>query len=329
MTWSKFDDGYDEDDPVEEAWFAFPPNPVGLHVQATTACNRWLSDGVIKPRWITYKLPDPAARAAVLAGCVAHELFDLLPVGERRMLVDQDGNEITVGPFAEDRYLVHGFLKYHESALQIKARRAKDAATKRRNRASQRSPSGVRRDVPTDVPPDTGGTAPGRPEDSGGSPYAGADAPGPARPVPTRPDPTAPQEEEDARGRASDRAFLDAAVARLSTVEGLRVEEASVLSALRRAKSVGADPGQLVEVALSRAAEYAGQGTLRTGAGALMHATLDARERSAAAQLAAAGAEARAAFELRGTRPRRSSAEDDAAAARAEADRLEREGRAA
>lgn len=132
MTWSKFDDRYDEHDKVEEAWFRHPPNPVGLHVMATTACNRWLSDGVIKPRWLASMLPKPKDYETVLATMVDVELFDLLPEGEQATLTDSDGEPVVVGPFAEDRYLVHDFLERHDSKRQVTARRAADAARKRK-----------------------------------------------------------------------------------------------------------------------------------------------------------------------------------------------------
>ncbi len=92
MTWSRFDDAYDEHEKVQDCWHAFPPNPVGLHVMATTACNRWLSDGVIRPRWITEKLPKPSDQRKLLGHIVEVADRDTLFSAPRhpytRMLLD-------------------------------------------------------------------------------------------------------------------------------------------------------------------------------------------------------------------------------------------------
>lgn len=151
MSWSRFDDGYDEHEKIQAAWFAFPPNPVGLHVLATTACNRWGSDGVIRERWLEFMLPHKRRRADVLAECVTVGLFERLPAGKSRVLMDGDGNEIAVGPFREDRYVVHDFLDRHESSVQRRARLDADAERKRKARSGG---------TPKTVPADSGGTPP-------------------------------------------------------------------------------------------------------------------------------------------------------------------------
>lgn len=145
MSWSRFDDLYDEHEKIAEAWFRFPPNPVGLHVMATTACNRWLSDGVIRPRWLIEKLPKLKDRTRVLGAMVEVGLLDVLPAGTAFQAVDSSGNEIHAGPFQEDRYVVHDFLDRHDSSVQIKERRAKDATRKAvgRRTESNGSPNGV------------------------------------------------------------------------------------------------------------------------------------------------------------------------------------------
>jgi hypothetical protein len=174
VTWSRFDDLYDEHENVEDAWFSAPPNPVGLHVMATTACNRWLTDGVIRPRWLERMLPKQREREQILDLMVQHNLFDFLPAGQTAELVDSDEAVVVLGPFTEARYVVHDFLDHHDSRRQIKERRTKDAERKRRGRRldSSETPDGVR-------------------ADSEGSPKhrASAGARASAR-VPTRPDPT-------------------------------------------------------------------------------------------------------------------------------------------
>ena len=134
MTWSRFDDRYDEHEQVEDAWFSFPANPVGLHVMATTACNRWNSDGVIKPRWLLTKLPDGKIRERILAAMVKYELFDLIPAGETRDYATGDGEVVTLGPFDSERYVVHGFFKFHDSA----EKRGRDREWDRRRKELER-----------------------------------------------------------------------------------------------------------------------------------------------------------------------------------------------
>lgn len=160
MTWSRFDDGYDEHEKVDEAWER-DRAAVGLHVMATTACNRWLSDGVIRPRWLLHKLPNRRERERTLRALIDVELFDVLAAGQTAVLVDSDGNGIPVGPFPEDRYIVHDFLERHDSSLQVKERRRLDAERKARERAAKngrtvgpvKRPAGHPADEPTALEP--------------------------------------------------------------------------------------------------------------------------------------------------------------------------------
>jgi len=184
MTWSKFDDGYDEHEKVDAAWDR-EPAAVGLHVMATTACNRWESDGVTRPKWLLGKLPSKKQRERVLDCMVDVGLFDLLPAGEIREVRDSDGNWITLGPFSEDRYVVHDFLDRHESSVQLRARRDADAA---RKRSSRESPANVR--------PDSERTPLGVLEESAGSPRVGADGHADAQAFPPPPPPPPPKKQE-------------------------------------------------------------------------------------------------------------------------------------
>ena len=164
MSWSRFDDLYDEHDKVEDAWEQDRAT-VGLHVMATTHCNRLSTDGVVRPRWLRRKLPTEKERSRVLAVMVEVGLFDLLPAGEIVTVRDSDGEAITLGPFAEDRHIVHDFLLRHDSSRQVKERRKADAvrkaASRRRGRRaeSERSPEDVRADsgrTPGGVQPESG-----------------------------------------------------------------------------------------------------------------------------------------------------------------------------
>ena len=147
MTWSRFDDLYDEHEKVEEAWEAEPAT-IGLHVMATTASNRWLSDGVIRPRWLKVKLPNSKLRDRTLGALVNAGLFDVLPAGQVLRAEDTNGNLIEHGPFPEDRYVVHDFLDRHPSSVMVKERRRADSERKARGRQSdsRRSPRGIQKE---------------------------------------------------------------------------------------------------------------------------------------------------------------------------------------
>lgn len=133
MSWSMFDDRYDENDKIADAWEADRAT-VGLHAMATTACSRWESDGVIRPRWLTTMLPNKRERERILGVMVEIGLFDLLRAGETMVLEDRDGESIEFGPFDEDRYVVHGYLKFHDSA----AKRARNREWDRRRKELER-----------------------------------------------------------------------------------------------------------------------------------------------------------------------------------------------
>lgn len=204
MTWSRFDDLYDEHEKIADAWESDRAT-IGMHVMATTACNRWLSDGVIRPRWLAQKLPQPRERARVLAALVQAGLFDLLPAGEQRVLFDtpvrgqEQPNEIVVGPFDEDRYIVHDFLDRHHSSVQVETKRAQDAARKRNGRQQDTEPS------PNGIHAESDGTTSGRRAESShsraGAPAAGAPA---SRPVPTQSRPVPPNPPRGGRQRERD-----------------------------------------------------------------------------------------------------------------------------
>ena len=175
MTWSKFDDLYDEHEKVEDAWEQERAT-IGLHVQATTYCNRLLTDGAIHPRWLRRKLPDRRERERVLGVMVDVGLFDLLPAGDILTFSPKEGDPVQVGPFAEDRYIVHDFLDRHDSKATVEARREADAGRKRKGRVKP-TPDGVQPDSAADSERTDAGVR-------------GASDDPPARVIPTRPDPT-------------------------------------------------------------------------------------------------------------------------------------------
>lgn len=129
MTWSRFDDTYDQNEKIEDAWerdYA----AVGLHAMAITHCSRHGSDGVIRPRWITQRIPNAKERARVLAVLVDVGLFDTLSAGATTTLVDRDGDEITVGPFDDDRHIVHDYLHFNDSVIKVERNKAWDRIRK-------------------------------------------------------------------------------------------------------------------------------------------------------------------------------------------------------
>jgi hypothetical protein len=191
VTWSKFDDLYDEHEKVEDAWERERAT-IGLHVQATTYCNRLLTDGVIHPRWLRRKLPERRERDRVLVVMVECGLFDLLHAGETITVTPKGGGLVTLGPFPEDRYVVHDFLDRHDPKAIVQARREAEAERKRTSR-SARSPKSVHPDVQADAARTAAGIR------------AASDDP-PARVIPTRPDPTIPPlPPEGGRKREQDR----------------------------------------------------------------------------------------------------------------------------
>lgn len=99
---------------------------------------------------------------------------------------------------------------------------------------------------------------------------------------------------------------------RLSTVDGLAVDEMAVLSALRRAERAGVDALDVADATVSLALEYAAGGRLRAnGASVLIHRVLDRRDSGAAEQLAQASAAARSAAGGRAARPARDPSFDN------------------
>lgn len=167
MTWARFDDGYDDHPKVMAATHA-NPLAAALHPQAITASARRDSDGLVDPFWLLAKVPTTAKRNAALSVLVELRLFDLLPAGETRTLTDTKGWEVTIGPFSDDRHLVHDYLDYNDSSACIADKRRREAERKARGRTTQagQTPGGVRADserTPAGIRTDADGPDPTRP----------------------------------------------------------------------------------------------------------------------------------------------------------------------
>ncbi len=199
MTWARFDDGYDDHPKVMAAIHA-NALAAALHPQAITASARRDSDGLVDPFWLLAKVPSAAKRKAALAVLVELRLFDLLPAGETRTLTDTKGWEVTIGPFSEDRHLVHDYLNYNDSSACIADKRRREAERKARGRTTQagRNPGVVRADnerTPAGIQADTDGPDPTRPLTPPLPPASGGstsdtlrlvDEPAPTRPASSR-----------------------------------------------------------------------------------------------------------------------------------------------
>lgn len=130
MSWVRYDDRFDDVDKVQAAWERDRAT-IGLHVMATTFCARHDTDGVVSNRWLRQKLPTARERNRVLVIMLEERLFDLLTTGEIREIQPKRGEIVTVGPFAEDVYLVHDYLQHNDSSAYLGQRRRKDSERKK------------------------------------------------------------------------------------------------------------------------------------------------------------------------------------------------------
>lgn len=131
MSWAKLDDRFHESRKVRKAWMTDPAS-VGLYVMAITYCAGHDTDGLVDIDFIEAKLPKVASRRRTLAVLVDCGLFEHVPSGESRAVVDRDGNEIVL----EDRlggqeaWIVHDYLVYNDSSVQRSTTRAWDRKRK-------------------------------------------------------------------------------------------------------------------------------------------------------------------------------------------------------
>jgi hypothetical protein len=141
MAWVRFDDGHHAKRKIRRAWRRHRAT-IGLHVMATTYSASEESDGLVDLDWLEGCLPVAKEREEVLALMVEVGLFHRLEAGETRVVVDKGDNEITLGPCGEVAFVVHDFLNFNPSSVQLDARRKDDRVRK----ASERSPDSVHAD---------------------------------------------------------------------------------------------------------------------------------------------------------------------------------------
>jgi hypothetical protein len=143
MSWSRFDDLYDDHPKVMAATHS-NALAAALHPQAITAASRRESDGLVDPFWLLARAPDKRKRTEALAVLVRLRLFDVIPAGETWAGEDDKGHRVVIGPFEEDRHIVHDYLDYNPSSAQLQERRRLDAERKAsgRRKDSDGSPAG-------------------------------------------------------------------------------------------------------------------------------------------------------------------------------------------
>jgi len=143
VSWSRFDDLYD-DHPKLMAAMHTCPLAAALHAHAITAASRRESDGLVDPFWLLARVPNKRRQDEALATLVRLRLYDVLPAGETLTRADAQGFEATIGPFDEQRYVVHDYLDFNPSSTQLAEKRRKDALRKMagRRKDSAGSPRG-------------------------------------------------------------------------------------------------------------------------------------------------------------------------------------------
>jgi hypothetical protein len=148
VTWSRLDDLYD-DHPKVLAAMHMNPLAVALHVTAITASSRRESDGLVDPFWLLARVPDRKRRVEVLRVLVELALFEVLAPDRAYVFTDTAGFSVTLGPFPDERYVVHGYLDFNPSSAQLQDRRRRDSERKAggRRKESAESPNGVHADT--------------------------------------------------------------------------------------------------------------------------------------------------------------------------------------
>jgi hypothetical protein len=123
VSWSRFDDLYDDNRKVKKAW-RLQPAAVGLHAMAITYSSRHETDGYVDLDWLEEKLPNARNRERVLRALVETGLLEAVDDG---------------------RFQVHDYLDYNPSSAQLQDRRRKDAERKARGvqKDSERNPDGI------------------------------------------------------------------------------------------------------------------------------------------------------------------------------------------
>lgn len=162
MSWSKFDDRFDDNRKIKAAWRAHA-RAVGLYVMAVTYSARHELDGVVDSEWLHEKLTNAKERTAVLRTLVEQGLF-----------IEREN-----GAFE-----IHDYLDFHPSRAQLAAKREKDRERKSKGGSAKTgtNPDGVQSDsarnadgiqvasgsprrIPAESPPNPRPAEPGTPLD--------------------------------------------------------------------------------------------------------------------------------------------------------------------
>jgi hypothetical protein len=121
MSWARLDDRFHEHRKVRQAWRQAPAS-VGLHVMALTYCAGFETDGFVDRAFVEEKLPAAKTRNAAVRA--------LIEAGMWREL--------------DNGWVIHDYLDYNPSRVQIAEKRAKYAERKsqRLRVESERNPNG-------------------------------------------------------------------------------------------------------------------------------------------------------------------------------------------
>lgn len=124
MPWARIDDGFYDHPKIVEAIRRGGLATIGLHALALSYCNRHLTDGFVSDGWVgrRVRLAEVLVKSTGTKGQV---------------------NGKGIWERVEGGYRLHDYLKFNQSAKEVKARRRLDSERKRR-KESDRNPGGIR-----------------------------------------------------------------------------------------------------------------------------------------------------------------------------------------
>lgn len=143
MTWGRIDDGFETHPKRRLVDVACD----GVLMRAVSRSAKNETDGYVEASWVHDQLrPRRAqARQRVIDAMVEHRLLEPLAAGEERAIsaparrgIRLEGRTVTVGPFAQDGYLIHDFLHYHPAREDLEERRLQERSKKADQRAKSR-----------------------------------------------------------------------------------------------------------------------------------------------------------------------------------------------
>jgi hypothetical protein len=153
VTWVRLDDALEGHRKRRRAGL----EAFGLWCAALCYCGRYHTDGYVDAEWMAGEAPHRRTRDKLVGRLVSVGLLDPLAAGEQKTVRDQHDNDVKIGPFSSDGWVVHDFLDLNPSSVEIAGKREKERLKKAKQRGL--SPG----DTPGDAPRDTPGTGRGTP----------------------------------------------------------------------------------------------------------------------------------------------------------------------